>query len=170
MYIYIKIIVTMKTIFTVILISISSLIYAGGVSVHNNTRKKDDIIRTSIQIAANELNIDSISVYISCNGFNENLKNVGGEGAVNRISKNQFVINICTDLPKGELIVAIIHEMVHVRQMIDRRLVIQKYSNWFEGILYTNQNSVYENRPYEKEAYDMSMNIYKKNKIYFKAL
>lgn len=132
-----------------------------NVYISNYTHSNDSLYNRIIRLIAGELHIDSITIFIANKNYNTDLQHFEeGRASVSRISKNQFIINVDETMNKYQLAKAIIHELVHIKQMLDRRLVIQRFSVYFEGILYSNKNSDYDARPYEKEAFKMANLLY----------
>jgi hypothetical protein len=94
------------------------------------------------------------------------------QGAVAAVKKigNVYSISIDDTEDLESINISIIHELIHVRQMIDNKLFYCKSFVRYEGRVYNNQNSTYETRPYEVEAVKQALQIYNANRKYFKNL
>ena len=141
------------------------------VLVKNNTGRNDTLYNKVCNYVCRELQIDSIEIIISPIAFDKGIYwTEGGLASIHRYSPTIFGINIIQNPNKTKLVKSIIHELCHVKQILDKRLWISSRANWFEGKLYTAANSDYYERPYEIEAEQFTRQFYKKHKKAFEAM
>jgi len=141
------------------------------VVIKNNTGSNDTLYNKVCNYVCRELDIDSIEVIISHIAFDKGIYwTEGGLASVHGYSPTIFGINIFQNPNKKQLVKSIIHELYHVKQILDKRLWISARANWFEGKLYTAANSDYYERPYEIEAENFARQFYKEHKKEFKAM
>jgi len=73
--------------------------------------------------------------------------------------KNGIVVLVDFTRDHNTLIKTLIHELVHVKQFIDKRLIKVDNDYYFEGVIYTCKDT-YRERPFEVEAFETSELIY----------
>jgi hypothetical protein len=127
----------------------------------NNTGSHTELYNKIVVLVANDLqiNTDSITIYISVADFNTKITTEFA--VVTDVLLNSYSICIQQDLFKEDRIRAIIHELVHVSQLYNKRLVIRKTYNWFEGQVVTSKVE-FANRKYEIEACEKTDKLYQK--------
>jgi hypothetical protein len=121
----------------------------------NNNINNDSLYSKIITKSCELLQIDSIFIIISEKSFNNDMMD-GDRGSINMLNSKTFYLNVEKNMSKGEAITILVHEIQHIKQLLEKRLVIRKNFVWYEGIIYTASNSVYENRPFEVEAIKVS--------------
>jgi hypothetical protein len=148
----------MKKLLTAVLLLLSLNLYSG--IYISSSGKNVDIIKRLYSRAAIELLIDTtvINVYV-CFILPSESSDMNSKGQTSELGNQSYIINISNDLSRDDLKRVFIHELIHVKQCIDKRLVIRKSFIWFEGIRYDNSIPV-ENRPYEIEAQLKTEDLY----------
>lgn len=134
------------------------------VVVRNNTGSNDTIYNKVCDFVCRELGIEDIEVIISPIAFDKGIYwTEGGMASIHRFDQRTYGINLLQSPNKVTLVKLLIHELYHVKQIIDKRLWISEKANWFEGTLYTSRSDYYE-RPYEIEAEKFARDFYKAHK------
>jgi hypothetical protein len=146
-----------------------SINLSANVNISNNTRKNDRIYQGIISRTCEILGIDNIDIIISSGQFYDKMESIGAVAAIKKIG-SVYSISIDDTEDLESISISIIHELIHVRQMIDNKLFYYKSFVRYEGRIYNNQNSTYETRPYEVEAVKQALQIYNANRKYFKNL
>ena len=113
-----------------------------------------------------DINVEGVTIYISDLSLTN--KHIGNTALVERL--NDSVFNIVMErVPKYIKVRVIIHELVHIRQMLDNRLKTGSNYAYFDGILYTefpDRNIL----PYEIEAQNQTEKLYYKYRKEIKKL
>jgi len=134
------------------------------VVVRNNTGRNDTIYNKVCGYVCRELGIEDIEVIISPIAFDKGIYwTEGGMASIHRFDQRTYGINLLQSPNEVTLVKLLIHELYHVKQIIDKRLWISEKANWFDGTLYTSRSDYYE-RPYEVEAEKFTREFYKANK------
>ena len=125
-----------------------------------------------MSIVSKDLNLDTcnINIIISYSTFDDQYDNHNNYLASTRkIDCNTYSINITKCYNKKDEIISFIHELVHIQQIQQKRMVILSRSVWYDNVTYTNKD-VFEIRNYETEAIKIANDLYFKNKKLFKLL
>jgi hypothetical protein len=131
----------------------------GTCKISNNTDAKNTpLFERVFALVSKDLDIDTcnLEITISYSIFKEPVK-----AATIRSAENSYVINISEYILEWDKPEIFIHELVHISQIEHHKLVIYRYSAWFEGKTYTN-DIPYEERRYENEAMKGSRELTKK--------
>lgn len=132
------------------------------VKVINNTELDSIYLNDVISFASNKLLIDSIVIAVNPLDNNARLVATTDKAFVVHTFGNLYSIYIAPGLSDYNLTNAIIHELVHVKQMLDGKLTIYKDYVIYKKTMYNNSNSIYEERPYEIEADRNGLMLYKR--------
>ena len=74
-------------------------------------------------------------------------------GFCSKIGAKSYEIFIHRDLSKEKMIETLMHEMVHVKQMAQNKLKMNKFGSFWGSVNYDNYD--YEYLPWEIEAYEL---------------
>lgn len=153
-------------IITILLLFVNSIL-SQSIRIHNCSVNDSLNYIKIYSLISSDLLLDTanIEIIISPAIFNENLS---GVACVNFDKKsNVFIINVDKILIKKFKIKIFIHEIVHISQINQRKLILLSHTVWYEGITYTS-NDIYDNRKYEIDANKISSFLYSKYKTNFK--
>jgi hypothetical protein len=118
------------------------------------------LLNKTYTVLSKELGLDSahLTIFISSAMFDKNNYDLG---SLNQINDSTYVINISSDIFKEDAIRCFIHELIHISQSYQKRLVIRKRFVWFEGKTYWS-DSIKDERPYEIEAMSKTEELFNK--------
>jgi hypothetical protein len=142
---------------------ISIIVLTSGPVINNNSRTNTELLQSTFNIISNDLNLDSVEIFIYDSQFNNSNQSTSILGV------NQFAIHINNELLTTEAIKVFIHELIHVSQINEKRLKIYRYCTWFEGVVYNN-DTPYSERKYEVEAMQLTEILWQKYRKQFKQL
>lgn len=146
----------MKTIILLLFMIIQSLVCAAQIDIENNTDLK---IEEHILFASNILEIDNIKIVAAPMTKRLLLRDcINFKAISSKCVDGIYVINIDASLIDRWLKKVISHEMVHIKQMMDERLIITDVITW-ERKEYTEDDIKYKSLPWEWEASKISIKI-----------
>ena len=113
-------------------------------TVEGGTKAQRKVVDTAMSYVVQLLNIPSnVSIEIVLGRFVSH--------GVMPNSSRSFDMEICKDVSDAEIAYTVFHEMKHVEQIANHRLVHVGFVTLWEGRDYSNTE--YFERPWEKEAY-----------------
>ena len=147
----------MKKLILILLIVFAIGMFLNGSSnivINNYDMKSTELFNRIVALTAKDLNLDTtgLRIFVSQSKFNTKMTNE--IGAIN-YKDGLYFINIDESLAKGYLIKIFMHELVHIAQIQQKRLVIMSVNVWFENVVYAG-NVPHDERKYEKEAMNKS--------------
>ena len=111
--------------------------------VSGGTKAQRKVVDEATSYAINHLDVGNAYVYIHLGRY--------GSNGVIQIGSRTFEIEVVKNVPTEEIVYTICHEMKHVEQMMQKRLVYKDGKSLWLGEDHTGTE--YHNRPWEKEAY-----------------
>lgn len=147
----------MKKLILILLIVFATGMLLNGSSniVSNNYDiKSTELFNRIITLTAKDLNLDTTGLRIFVSQSKYNAKMTKEIGAIT-FADSIYSINMDEGLTKTFLIKIFLHELVHIAQIQQKRLLIMKVNVWFEGEIYSG-NVPHDERKYEKEAMNKS--------------
>lgn len=130
--------------------------------VFNNTEKK--FLDTIVNVGLTQLNLEDIVVTIFplTEGAKSNFSTTGELKAHIREQDGYYYIWI-DDLSRYESVEVITHELIHLKQYHDKRLLLEGNLPVWLDEAYPIETTPYENRPWEIEAFSDGKEL--KNKV-----
>lgn len=134
----------------------------------NQTNKP--YLDTILHIGLKHLNIKGVTILVK--DLNSEIKNslTEGNGLITEAfilgDKNQYIIYI-DNFNRLKSIIVLSHELIHLKQYHDERIIDYDDEMVWDNIIYTNEeikDMYYFNRPWEKEAFDNQEELNKKIK------
>lgn len=125
-------------------------------SISNNT--PITYYDTIMSVGLDVLNVKGVSVVID--ELSEPAKeNFGGDLRAHVRFFNGVFYIFLGDVKKSESIDVLSHEMIHITQYLDGKLVYEENQLNWNGQIYTLENIEYDERPWEREAYSLQTDL-----------
>ena len=150
-------------IFTFILVS--TITFAKPRITNYNHPGYTAIFQSVLSLVSKDLNLDTTNLNINMVRFDEKA-NRTYLAIAEKISKTSYKISMW-DFYREDLIRILIHELVHVQQFNEGRLILTNTYLSFDGVVITTKTP-YGERTYEMEADQTAKELYLKYKEEFK--
>lgn len=111
--------------------------------VTGGTKAQRKIVDEAMSYVIDHVDVGNAYVYIELGSY--------GSNGVIQIGSRRFVIEVVKNVSMEEIVYTICHEMKHVEQLMQKRLVYKDGKSLWLGEDHTDTG--YFDRPWEKEAY-----------------